>query len=267
MSESPITSRQNQRIKDTVKLRQRRIREEKHQTVIDGVREISRAIEAGVQPLEAFVCQALLDGRDAIKLVENISSQGCQISEVTAPVFEKLAFGDRAEGIVAVISIPQAGLSDLQLPQKPVIGIIEGVEKPGNLGAILRSADAAGVGALVVADGRTDLFNPAVIRASLGTIFTVPTCTATSSETLAWLNSEKIPILAARPDGTVLHTETDMTRGAAIVLGSEADGLSDTWLGDDIQPIRLPMHGAADSLNVSATAAVLFYEALRQKSQ
>ncbi len=171
-----------------------------------------------------------------------------------------------AEGIVAVISTPQVSLSELRLPRESIIGVLEGVEKPGNLGAILRSADAAGVGAIVVADGRTDLYNPAVIRASLGAVFTIPTCTATAAETLAWLRLRNIPILAARPDGSILHTEIDMNHGAAIVLGGEADGLSGAWLADDIQPIRLPMLGAVDSLNVSATAAVLFYEALRQRS-
>ena len=141
------------------------------------------------------------------------------------------------------------------------------MEKPGNLGAVLRSADAAGVSAVIVADGRTDLYNPNAIRASLGTIFTLPVCEAASGEVLAWLRQRKYNIFAARVDGSVAYTAVDYRGPTAIVLGSEAAGLSSIWTGDDIQAVRLPMLGVADSLNVSVTAAVLFYEALRQRKE
>ena len=134
------------------------------------------------------------------------------------------------------------------------------------MGAVLRSADAAGVDAIIVADGRTDLYNPNTIRASLGTVFRKNVCEATTAETIDWLRSKNLPIIAARPDAEQLYTEIDMRSGAVIVLGSEADGLTDAWHSAGVTPVRLPMHGIADSLNVSTTAAVLFYEALRQRS-
>jgi TrmH family RNA methyltransferase len=155
----------------------------------------------------------------------------------------------------------------LKLPEKNLlIAVLEGVEKPGNIGAVLRSADAAGVAALILADARTDLYNPNAIRASLGTIFTVPVCQAASDETLAWLREKNISIVAARVDGSMPYTKIDYHGPTAVVLGSEAAGLSKTWSAPDITPVRLPMLGAADSLNVAAAAAVIFYEALRQRN-
>jgi TrmH family RNA methyltransferase len=146
------------------------------------------------------------------------------------------------------------------------VAVLEGVEKPGNVGAILRSADAAGADAVVVADGGTDLYNPNTIRASLGTVFGANVCEATSSEVIDWLRSRQLTILAARPDADRLYTETDMRGGVAIVLGSEAGGLSPLWNSAGVTAVRLPMHGLADSLNVSTVAAVLFYEAVRQRN-
>ncbi len=181
-------------------------------------------------------------------------------------MFEKLAFGARAEGVVAVAATPQASLADLVLRENDLVVVLEGVEKPGNVGAVLRSADATGAGAVIVADGRTDLFNPNAIRASLGTIFTVPVAEASSRETLEWLRRRGFSILAARVDGSVVYTEADFKGAAAIVLGSEADGLTDVWSGEGIEALRLPMLGVADSLNVSVTAAVVLYEAVRQRS-
>jgi TrmH family RNA methyltransferase len=159
---------------------------------------------------------------------------------------------------------PQTTLDDLRLPACPLVAVLEGVEKPGNVGAVLRSADAAGVSALIVADGGTDLYNPNTIRASLGTIFSMPVRAAPAPNVRDWLSSRQIPIFAARVDATTSYTDVDFTGPAAIVLGSEAAGLSQVWTAG-VTPIRLPMHGAADSLNVSATAAVLFYEVLRQR--
>lgn len=180
-------------------------------------------------------------------------------------VFAKLAFGERDDGIVVVAEARKHRLADLQLPEKPLVAVLEGIEKPGNLGAILRSADAAGVDAVIAADGRTDLYNPNTIRASVGTVFAPNVCEATTSDTSAWLRERGVVIVAARPDADELYTEVDMRGGTAIVLGSEAAGLSPAWSGAGVTAVRLPMHGIADSLNVSTTAAVLFYEALRQR--
>jgi TrmH family RNA methyltransferase len=180
-------------------------------------------------------------------------------------VFAKVAYGDRAEGVVAVAAVPQASLAELTVPDPALVAVVVGLEKPGNVGAILRSADAAGVNAVIVADGGTDLYNPNAIRASLGTLFTVPLASADSDETLAWLAANQFRAFAARVDGAIEYTQADFRGRTAIVLGSESAGLPAAWQGKNVQAIRLPMCGAADSLNVSATAAVLFYEALRQR--
>jgi TrmH family RNA methyltransferase len=156
-------------------------------------------------------------------------------------------------------------LSELILPPRPLIAVLEGLEKPGNVGAILRTADGAGLDAVIVADGRTDLFNPNTIRASLGGVFAANVCAATAEETLAQLRMWRLPIVAARPDADRLYAEIDFREGAAIVLGSEAAGLSPAWRGEGVAAVKLSMRGKADSLNVSATAAVLFYEAQRQR--
>ena len=156
-------------------------------------------------------------------------------------------------------------LAQFKLPAGPLIAVLEGIEKPGNLGAMLRSADAAGVSAVILADPLTDLYNPNVIRASLGTVFRVPVAEASSAETLAWLQSRGVSIFAAMPSATGLHWEQYFTGATALVLGAEAPGLSQVWLDANINAVALPMLGAADSLNVSAAAAVLFYEALRQR--
>jgi len=261
-----ITSLQNVRIKDTVKLRDRRHREKQGRILIDGLRELERAVDAGVKLIEAFVYPAACQTPEAQRVLDKLTAQGAELIEVNTSVFEKLAFGQRVEGILGVALTPRATLADLTLPENPLVVVLEGVEKPGNVGAVSRTADGAGASALVVADPRTDLYNPNAIRASLGTLFTLPVAAASSEETLAWLRQKRLPIFAARVDGSVPYAEVDYRRPAAIVLGSEAEGLTGVWSGSDITAVRLPMLGAADSLNVSATAAVLCYEALRQRS-
>jgi TrmH family RNA methyltransferase len=232
------------------------------------LREIMRAVDAGIRPVEAFVEEG---GRGRAEgggpeLVSRLREAGAEILPVTAEVYEKLCFGERDEiGVVVVAETPQRRLRDLQLPPAPLVAIVEGVEKPGNLGAILRSADAAGIDAVIVADGGTDLFNPNTIRASLGTVFGANVVEATTIETIDWLKEHGLRAVAARPDAELAYTSTDFRGGVAIVLGCEATGLTDAWRGVDVQPVRLPMCGIADSLNVSTTAAVLFYEALRQR--
>ncbi|MEN6406460.1 MAG: TrmH family RNA methyltransferase [Thermoguttaceae bacterium] len=260
-----ITSLKNPRVQEAVRLRDRRHREQQGRTLIDGARELRRATAAGVRLHEAFVCPALCQSDDARHLLAAISECGCQAWEVSAAVFEKLAFGQRAEGVLGVAETPHRPLDELSVPDNAIVAVLEGVEKPGNLGAVLRSADATGVAAVVVADGRTDLFNPNAIRASLGTIFSMPVCECTSREAMAWLGERGFSIYAARVDGAVPYTDVDCRGPTAIVLGNEAKGLSDVWTGLNVQAVRLPMLGVADSLNLSVTAAVLFYEAVRQR--
>ena len=188
------------------------------------------------------------------------------VQATSEAVFAKLAFGERAEGLLAVVRIPSTALADIALPDDPLVVVIEGVEKPGNVGAVLRSADGAGADAVVAASPRTDLFNPNAIRASAGTVFTradrrgadargrSPGC-----ETAACASSRR------GSDAGRLYTEADLTGPLAIVLGAEADGLTDAWAADGIEAVRLPMLGVADSLNVSVSAAILLYEARRQR--
>jgi len=260
-----ITSLQNQRVKDAAKLRDARERRKQKRFIIDGAREISRAIDAGIELIEAFICKPMCDTAESRELLNRLEKLPVRQSRVTPAVFEKLAFGKRAEGIVAIAATPNRSLGDLKLPANPLVAVLEGVEKPGNIGAVLRSADAAGVSALIVADGTTDLHNPNAIRASLGAVFTVPVCAAPAAEVRHWLAERRIQTFAARVDGDILYSAADFDRPAAVVLGSEAEGLSSAWQGESVSTIRLPMRGAVDSLNVSAAAAVLFYEALRQR--
>lgn len=260
-----ITSLQNERIKEAAKLRERRERRKQRRILIDGAREIRRAIEASVELVEVFVCESLCRTSGCRQLLDRLESLPARQSRVTPAVFEKIAYGDRAEGVVAVAKTPERTLNDLKLPDNPLVAVLERVEKPGNIGAVLRSADAAGVSALIVADGGTDLFNPNTIRASLGAVFSMPVCAAPAAEVRDWLVDHKVAIFAARIDAEEGYTSVDLARPAAIVLGSEAEGLSATWRGPGVTAICLPMRGRVDSLNVSAAAAVLFYESLRQR--
>ena len=257
-----ITSPHNPRLKAAAKLRQGNVRAQEHRFLIEGRREIQRAIAAKVAIEEAFV---KIGDASQNELVEQLRLAGTQILPTAPGPFEKLAFGERDEGIVVVARTPQVELDNLRLPEPPLVLVLEGVEKPGNVGAVLRTADAAGVSAVIVAAGGTDLYNPNAIRASLGAIFMVPVCAASSEETLAWLQQRKLAIFATRVDGAVDYASASYRGPSAIVLGSEAHGLSPTWCGAGVTAISLPMLGVVDSLNVSATAAVLCYEAVRQR--
>lgn len=260
-----ITSPHNPHVKAAAKLRDRRQRQKQGRVFIEGARELARAIASGVELIEAFICEALCQSSDSQQALTLIRQSPAQVLPVTPQVFAKLAFGERAEGVLAVATPPRRSLADLVLPENALVAVAEDVEKPGNLGAIFRSADAAGVSAVIATGMGTDLFNPNVIRASLGTVFTLPACTAGAEETLEFLRRRRLPIFAARVDATLLYTAAALRGPAAIILGSETAGLSSAWQTADVVPVKLPMLGVADSLNVSAAAAVLFYEALRQR--
>jgi TrmH family RNA methyltransferase len=260
-----ITSTANPRVKAAARLRGRRERDKTGLTLIDGVRETLRALAGGAAVDEVFVEPGVLSGPEASALLERLREDAIPVIELGRDAFEKLAYGDRLDGVVAVAQTPPRTLDELVLPPAPLLGVVEGVEKPGNLGAILRSADGAGVNAVIVADTATDLFNPNIIRASIGTVFALPVAVATSGKVLTWLREREIGIIAARLDGSVDYTQADYSGAVAMALGSEARGLSDPWGELARASVKLPMLGVADSLNVSATAAVLFYEALRQR--
>ncbi len=259
-----ITSRHNPRIKTVAKLRERRGRRDQGRIIIDGVREIGRALDGGVDLVEAYVCESALD-EEGSSLHRRLMASECELVFVNQSVLEKIAFGDRSDGIVAVATPPSTSLSKIVVHEQMLVAVLENVEKPGNVGAVLRSADAAGVSAVIVADGGTDLYNPNSIRASAGTIFSKPVFACSSDEALSWLRQRQFRICATHVDGAVDYTTVNYAGRSAVVLGSEADGLSTAWQGEDITSVQLPMRGIGDSLNVSVTAAVLFYEALRQR--
>ncbi|MFL5681431.1 MAG: TrmH family RNA methyltransferase [Chloroflexota bacterium] len=260
-----IASPSNPRIRAAVRLRDRSEREQRGLTIVDGARELRRAIEGGATIDEAFICEPLIRTPDAEDAVAALRSTRVPLVSVTQAAFEKLAFGDRSDGLVALVRIPDTRLEGLQLRADPLLVVIEAVEKPGNVGATLRSADGAGADAVIAADPRTDLFNPNAIRASLGTMFTVPVAAAPTPDVIAFLRDRAIGVVAARVDATTLYTDVDLRGPVAIVFGSEAEGLTDAWAAADVTPVRLPMLGVADSLNVSVSAAILLYEARRQR--
>lgn len=262
-----ITSLHNPKLKAAANLRDRRDRAREQRFLIDGRREISRALAGGVVIAEAFVKEMAEPADDLAALVAQLRQSGASILLTAPTAFEKISFGQRDEGIVAVAQSPQMSLASLRLPENPLVVVLEGLEKPGNVGAVLRTADAAGVSAVIVAEGGTDLYNPNTIRASLGAIFTVPVCAASSIETLAWLQTERLAIFAALVEGAVDYASASFRSSSAIILGSEAAGLSAVWRGPEVTAISLPMRGVVDSLNVSATAAVLMYEAARQRAR
>lgn len=262
-----LTSTANPRVKAVAGLRDRRDRERTGRTIVDGAREVRRALEAGAGIDEAFVCVPMLQGADARTALDRLTEAGVRITTTSPTVFEKLAFGERAEGIMAVVRVPSLLLEDLDLPADPLVVVLEGVEKPGNLGAVLRSADGAGADALIVADPRTDPFNPNVIRASAGTVFAVALAVAPAAAVIAWLQERDIRIVATRVDAPAAYADAHLRGPLAIALGSETEGLTEQWSGAGIEAVSLPMLGIADSLNVSVTAAVLLYEARRQRGR
>ncbi len=259
-----ISSAKNPRIKAVADLRGRRERDAAGLTLIDGSRELARALAGRAVVVEAFVDWERLDAEGRLAVAE-AHKRGAHVTEVTAPVLDRIAFGDRAEGVVATVRIPDLTLARCVLPAEPLLVVIEGVEKPGNLGAVLRSADGAGADAVIAADARTDLFNPNAVRASLGTIFALPVAAGSSADVLAWLRGRGMRIVTTRVEAQASYTETDLTGPVAIVMGGEADGLTPVWDGPDVTAVSLPMLGVADSLNVSTTAAILLYEARRQR--
>jgi TrmH family RNA methyltransferase len=260
-----LASPSNPRIKAVARLRDRRLRDQTGLTLVDGAREVRRALDSGADFVEAFVCEPLLAGEDARAALDALEKGRVPTTSTSETAFSKIAFGDRADGVVAVVRIPSLRLDGLHPPDEPLVVVIEGLEKPGNLGAVLRSADGAGADALIAASPRTDLMNPNAIRASAGTIFNVPIAAAPSGEVIDWLRARSIRIVAARVDADELYTDADLTGAIAIAFGSEADGLTDAWNAPDIGAVRLPMLGIADSLNVSVSAAVVLYEARRQR--
>ena len=258
-----ITSAQNPKIKRLLQLQQKSSERRKAGLfVVEGIREVERCVEKGYEIDTIFYLNK--------PMAENISeiiekNKGIKLFEVSPTIYEKIAYRDSTEGVIAEVKTKDKTLKDLNLSKNPLVVVLESVEKPGNLGAILRSADAAGADALIVCDPLTDLYNPNLIRNSTGAIFSVPCVACTSEECIKFLKENNIQILTAQLQDSELYYDTDMKRGTAIVMGTEATGLTDIWRKAADAHIRIPMLGITDSLNVSVSAAILLYEAVRQR--
>ena len=254
-----ISSLQNQRVKQVMLLQQKS--SERRKTglfVVEGVRELGHCMKAGYVVDSIYYCASLFSDMSVLVGVEHVY-------EVTPQVYEKMAYRGSTEGLLAVVKAKAHGLDTLNLPENPLIMVLESVEKPGNLGAVLRSADAAGADAVILCDPLTDLYNPNLIRASIGALFTVPTVAVGNKECIAFLKERGIKILTAQLQDSELYYDMDMTCGTAIVMGTEATGLTNEWRLAADAHIRIPMCGQLDSLNVSVSAAILLYEAVRQR--
>ncbi len=259
-----IDSPHNPRVRAAMALRERDARVGEGRTLVDGAREARRAIESGVVVDAAFVCPGLVRTPDAETAIRALAGHASMVFQVSERVHDRLAFGNRRDGIVLVVQTPSTDLHALDPGPAPLLLVTEDVEKPGNLGAILRTADGAGCGAVIAIAG-IDVFSPNVIRASVGTVFSIPLATASAAETIGWLRDRAIRIVAARVDAPTPFTAADLTGSVALVLGSESDGLSAVWHDSAVEDVAIPMRGVADSLNVAATAAVLAFEARRQR--
>ncbi len=261
-----LTSLQNPTVKRTYKLRDRRGREKSGLTLLEGYREISRAAEYGMELVECFYCPEMFLGENEDSLLDQLEASGVKLYDCARHVLLKLTYRDRPEGLIATAKIRSHKLSDIEFREDGLYLVAEDIEKPGNLGSILRSADAAGVDALIICCKRTDIYNPNVIRASTGALFAVPLAETTTSEAIAWFRKHGVKTLSATPHTDLIYTEADMTGPTAIVVGAEQYGLSEEWLKEaDIQ-VRIPMLGKIDSLNVATAATLLVYEAARQRN-
>lgn len=255
-----ITSLQNPRVKHIVKLRDdKRQRQKYGLMLVEGYDEIQLALSAGHKPQTLLTAPEL-----ASRQVGGVASE---IVTVKRAVFEKIAYRENSDGWLAIFPIPHTSFNDLKLSDVPIVVVAESVEKPGNLGAILRTADAAHVDALLVCDPRVDLWNPNVVRASRGAVFSVPVVESDNVSALEWLKTRRVRILAAMPSAEVIYSDVDMREPLAIAVGTEDAGLTDFWMSNADVKVKIPMMGKVNSLNVSVSTALIVYEAVRQRSQ
>ena len=257
MKKESITSAQNPKIKNLLLLQEKsRARRDQGLFVVEGRRELEHCLEGGFTVKTLFVCP---------EIAGPVEADLAPVIEIPLELYKKVAYRDSTEGIIAEVEYKALTLEDLHLPEHPLIVVLESVEKPGNLGAVLRSADAAGADAVLIGDPLTDLFNPNLIRASIGAVFTVPVVAAPSADIIAFLKDRGIQILTAQLQDSSLYYDVDMKKGTAIVMGTESTGLTPIWRQAADAHIRIPMLGRLDSLNVSVSAAILLFEAVRQR--
>ena len=254
MRTETVTSARNPRIKELLALQEKsRLRRDKGLFTVEGRRELGHCAEAGFRIRDLFICREICPDSELERILDLIAASAGGSASMP--------------GIIAEVEYKERTLGSLDIGDNPLIAVLEGVEKPGNLGAVLRSADSCGADAVIVCDPLTDIYNPNLIRASIGAVFTVPVVAAGSEETIAWLKDRNIQILTAQLQDSGLYYDTDMTGGTAIVMGTEATGLTEIWRRNADRHIRIPMLGKLDSLNVSVSAAILLYEAVRQRNQ
>lgn len=257
-----ITSLQNPKVKEIVKLRDRRARKQTDLFLIEGYRELLRALDAGRSVETLFYCPEFFLGSNE----ESLKKRCKAAVQCTKEVFSKISYRDRPDGLLAVAPQMHLGLKDLVLKKKSFLVIAESIEKPGNLGTILRSSDAAGVDAVIVCDPQVDIHNPNVVRSSVGTLFTIPVIEAGAEETLDFLNQHNIEVVAATPHADQNYTEANLSQSVGICVGAEQYGLSETWMKNARIKVRIPMCGIADSLNVASATTLILYEVLRQRN-
>jgi len=258
-----LTSKDNQKIKDIIKLRKSTKRKKEDLIIVEGKKEIDLALKSGLKPEQLFYS---LEFEKEARFPNWHVANFTEVVEVSKDVFEKICFRDTPDGYLATFKPSRLALGDVKLSASPFVVILESVEKPGNLGAILRTCDAANVDVVIMADPRTDIYNPNVIRSSLGTVFTKQIVSDTFENIIEWLELNKIKAFATTPDTRVLFTDVDFTGGTAILIGTEHDGLSDKWLERADQKIKIPMNGKMDSLNASVSAGIVIYEVVRQRN-
>lgn len=260
---SIITSLQNPKVKYAISLREKRERRKTGLLLVDGYDELMVALASGAQPVELFFCPPMFRNAKQAALLAQLDK--AKLFEVDARVFQKISYRDNPDGWLATIPSPEKALTALTLSEIPFIVIAESVEKPGNLGAMLRTADAVGIDALISCDPLTDWGNPNIVRASKGSLFTVQVADSSNQAAIQWLREKQIQIVVATPDAPKSYTEVDLTLPVAIVMGTEHAGLTSTWLQAADSAVSIPMFGKVNSLNVATATALMMYEGLRQR--
>ncbi len=261
-----LSSLKNPKVQEARKLWKRRERDKTQRFLIEGYRELSRARSAFISIKTLFICPSLFLGTNEFQLIEAIREAGASVFSCQESIFQKLSYRDRPDGLLAIAQQVHLSLKDLKEKDPALYVVAESIEKPGNLGTILRSSDATNVDGVIVCDRCTDIYNPNVVRSSIGTLFTLPVVEAEGQETLRWLNEKKIITIAAVPSAKQKYTQVDLTQPIAIIVGTEQYGLSEEWLQKADLQVSIPMLGVADSLNVAMATTVLLYEAIRQRS-
>ncbi len=267
MEEAYIQSRQNDQVKNLVKLRERKHRDRQERFLVEGLRELGHAIGSGYDVETIYYCPECFPSDAHETFIDETRRNNAQpLVRMSEDAFSKAAYREGPDGIIAIAKQQSHSIHELELPAAPLLLVLEGIEKPGNLGAILRSADGAGADAVILVDCVLDLYNPNAIRSSQGLVFALPIVSTEQADLAKWLSEREIQSVATTPDTENLHWDIDYKKPTALFFGSESDGLTDFWLTQTNERIRISMAGRADSLNVAAAAAVCLYEAKRQRS-